>query len=65
LEENGLIYAEGEQVSKAESLAKFLMNTPRLDKKLIGEYISKHDNTELLTAYMRLFDFKGVRVFLI
>jgi len=43
------------------SLATYLKNTPRLDKRLLGDFISKPSNTDILNAFMALFDFKGVR----
>lgn len=46
-----------------ESLAILLKNTPRLDKRLLGDFISKPGNTDILNAFMTLFDFKGVRDF--
>ena len=46
-----------------ESLAMFLKNTPRLDKRLLGDFISKPSNTDILNAFMTLFDFKEVRDF--
>jgi Sec7-like guanine-nucleotide exchange factor len=46
-----------------ESLAIFLKNTPRLDKRLLGDFISKPSNTDILNAFMALFDFNGVRYF--
>ncbi|KAK0448274.1 uncharacterized protein EV420DRAFT_1567117 [Desarmillaria tabescens] len=60
LEENGLIYADlSPEVSKAQSLAKFLKSCTRLDKRLLGDYISKPDNIEVLKAFVGLFDFKN------
>ena len=41
----------------------FLKNTPRLDKRLLGDFISKPGNTDILNAFMKLFDFKEVRNF--
>lgn len=62
LEENGLIYkTEDKDVPRAKTLAIFLKNTPRLDKKVLGEWISAPDNVEVLKEFIRLFDFKGVR----
>jgi brefeldin A-resistance guanine nucleotide exchange factor 1 len=61
LEENGVIYkdlAPGE--TRELSLAKFLKSCTRLDKRLLGDFISKPDNIELLKAFIGLFDFKGV-----
>ncbi|KAH0584078.1 hypothetical protein H2248_009651 [Termitomyces sp. 'cryptogamus'] len=58
LEENNLIYADlSEDVTKASSLACFLKSCTRLDKRLLGDYISKPDNIELLKAFIGLFDF--------
>ncbi|EJD53316.1 hypothetical protein AURDEDRAFT_157889 [Auricularia subglabra TFB-10046 SS5] len=43
-----------------ENVAKFLKCSPRLDKKLLGDYISRSENRDLLVAYIKLFDFHGV-----
>ncbi|TFK25038.1 Sec7 domain-containing protein [Coprinopsis marcescibilis] len=60
LEENGLIYHDlSPTVSKTQSLAKFLKECGRLDKRVLGDYISKPDNIELLKAFMGLFDFRN------
>ncbi|EIN07683.1 Sec7-like domain is implicated in guanine nucleotide exchange function [Punctularia strigosozonata HHB-11173 SS5] len=60
LEENGLIYADlGPDVTKAQSLARFLKSCTRIDKRLLGDFISKPDNIEILKAFIGLFDFKG------
>jgi len=62
LEENGLIYADlSPEVSKACSLATFLKGCTRLDKRLLGDYVSKPENIEILKAFIGLFDFKNVR----
>ena len=62
LEENKLIYADlsPKTTSKAQSLATFLKNCTRLDKRLLGDFISKPDNIEILKAFIGLFDFKNV-----
>lgn len=63
LEENGLIYADlSPDVPKARSLAKFLKNCTRLDKRLLGDFISRPDNLDLLNAFIGLFDFNDVSV---
>lgn len=63
LEENGIIYKDlSDEVSKARSLASFLKGCTRLDKRLLGDYISKPDNIEILKAFIGLFDFKNVSV---
>jgi brefeldin A-resistance guanine nucleotide exchange factor 1 len=43
-------------------LAKFFKETPGLSKKLIGEYLAKPDNTDILKAFIEGFDFKGRRI---
>jgi Sec7-like guanine-nucleotide exchange factor len=64
LEENGLIYADlSPEVTKSISLAKFLKSSTRIDKKVLGEYLAKPDNLELLNAFIGLFDFQKVRWF--
>ncbi|KAF9452840.1 Sec7-like domain is implicated in guanine nucleotide exchange function [Macrolepiota fuliginosa MF-IS2] len=60
LEENGIVYNDlSEEVSKAKSLASFLKGCTRLDKRLLGDYISKPDNIEILKAFIGLSDFKN------
>jgi brefeldin A-resistance guanine nucleotide exchange factor 1 len=49
-------------VDNAQSIARFLKGTSRVDKKLLGEYISKKQNNEILKAFMGMFDFTGKRV---
>lgn len=61
LEEHGLIYADlGPETTKAQSLARFLKGCGRIDKRLLGDFISKPDNVDVLHAFISLFDFKGV-----
>jgi brefeldin A-resistance guanine nucleotide exchange factor 1 len=61
-EENQLIYTDlSPEVTRAQSLAKFLKGCTRIDKRLLGDYISKPDNIEVLKAFIGLFDFKNVR----
>ncbi|KAF1955729.1 Sec7-domain-containing protein [Byssothecium circinans] len=43
-------------------IAEFVKGTTRIDKKVLGEFISKRSNEALLHAFMCLFDFKGLRV---
>ncbi|KAJ5799808.1 uncharacterized protein N7518_001876 [Penicillium psychrosexuale] len=40
-------------------VARFLKGTTRLSKKVLGEYISKRGNEELLGAFVDLLDFEG------
>ncbi|GAA6025135.1 hypothetical protein JCM8202_005730 [Rhodotorula sphaerocarpa] len=58
LEEHGVIYNDP-SMSREESLARFLKTTPRLDKRLLGDFISRPDQIEVLRAFMRLMDFEG------
>ena len=60
LEENGIIYADPTE-SRAQSLARFLKSSSRIDKAVLGDYISRHDQLDLLKAFMHQFDFSGVR----
>ena len=56
LQEQGLIQDEPSQV------ANFMRTNPHLDKKQIGEYISKRDNLHILKAFVECFDFNGMRL---
>ncbi|KAF5344049.1 hypothetical protein D9757_013881 [Collybiopsis confluens] len=59
LEENGLIYADlSDEVDKPLSLARFLKSCSRLDKRLLGDFISRPENIDVLKAFIGLFDFK-------
>lgn len=60
LSDHGVIYADPE-MPRAESLARFFKTTPRLDKKLLGDFISRPDQLEVLKAFMHLMEFNGVR----
>ncbi|KAG8755534.1 GDP/GTP exchange factor for ARF [Ceratobasidium sp. 428] len=52
---------EKELVKKPDpkSLAEFLKKCPRLDKKVLGEYISHLDNPDLLKEFIGMFDFRN------
>ncbi|KAI0646905.1 Sec7-domain-containing protein [Trametes meyenii] len=58
LEENKLIYSDPTQ-SRAVSLATFLKSSAHLDKRLLGDFISRPENSEVLKEFMRILDFKG------
>jgi brefeldin A-resistance guanine nucleotide exchange factor 1 len=63
LEENGLIYHDPyERVTRPQSLARFLKCSTRVDNKLLGDFISRPENTEVLKAFVSLFDFRGVLI---
>ncbi|GAA6009496.1 hypothetical protein JCM10207_003803 [Rhodosporidiobolus poonsookiae] len=65
LEEHGLVVPssssteEGAGAAHIQSLAKWLKEAPRLDKRVLGDYISASGNQELLRAFLRLLDFQG------
>jgi len=62
LDSKGLIYTEeNHDLPRHEVLAKFLKTCPRLDKKLLGDYISRPDNIQILRSFIEQFEFKGVR----
>lgn len=43
-------------------VAEFVKGTSRVDKKVLGEFISKKGNEAILSAFINLFDFKGLRL---
>ncbi|CAL1704279.1 unnamed protein product [Somion occarium] len=61
LEEHKLIYTDSNE-PRPQSLAKFLRSCSKLDKRLLGDYISRPENIDLLKAFMGLFDFKNKTV---
>jgi len=61
LKEQGVI-VEDANGDFTESLAHFLMSTPKLNKKSLGEYLGRPDNIPLLQRFMRQFDFSNKRV---
>lgn len=44
------------------SVTSFLKGTTRIDKRVLGEFISKKSNEAILDAFMDLFDFENLRV---
>jgi brefeldin A-resistance guanine nucleotide exchange factor 1 len=58
LQEKGVI----ENVSDPVSLAKFLSETSRTNKRVMGDFLSKKGNEAILDAFMDQFDFTGKRV---
>ena len=45
-----------------KAIAEFVKGTTRVDKKVLGEFLSKRDNEPILKAFMKLFDFRGLRL---
>ncbi|KAF5990130.1 hypothetical protein FBULB1_242 [Fusarium bulbicola] len=62
----GLGYLEAQGIIKDATdpvaVAKFLKGTSRVNKKVLGDFISKRGNEEILGAFLGLFDFSGKRV---
>lgn len=44
------------------SVVRFLRGTARISKSVLGEFISKKSNEQILEAFLDLFDFSGKRV---
>lgn len=51
-----------EDPNNAHSVTGFLKSTSRIDKKVLGEFISKKSNEAILDAFLNLFDFRQLRV---
>ncbi|VUZ46578.1 unnamed protein product [Hymenolepis diminuta] len=58
LQKNGLLADPLDPVE----MATFLAENPRLDKRTIGEFLSNRKNTDILVAFVRHFNFKGIRI---
>ncbi|CAM1293367.1 GBF1 (predicted) [Pycnogonum litorale] len=58
LQENGLLSTPLDPME----VAVFLKEDPKLDKKMIGEYISNKKNLKVLEAFVRSFTFERTRV---
>ncbi|PWZ03169.1 hypothetical protein BCV70DRAFT_197407 [Testicularia cyperi] len=59
LEQEGLLdYPDKPDWTREHRIAKFLKDCPRLDKKLLGDYLGRPDNVKVLEAFVKLFDFK-------
>ena len=55
LRDHGLISS----TEDVKAIARFLRETPRIDKRLLGDYISRPDQVPLLREFMRSLDFGG------
>ena len=60
LASTGIITADEGDERQTRATARFLRHSSRLDKKHLGEYISRPDQIELLKAFIGLFEFRGV-----
>lgn len=51
-----------ENIEDPVCIARFLRQTTRLNKRLVGEYIAKKDNKEILDAFVSTFAFEDRRI---
>ncbi|XP_067278324.1 Golgi-specific brefeldin A-resistance guanine nucleotide exchange factor 1 isoform X4 [Pseudorasbora parva] len=58
LQEKGLLSSPMDN----NEVAQWLRENPRLDKKMIGEFISDRRNTDLLDSFVNTFGFQGLRI---
>ncbi|KHN99283.1 Sec7 domain-containing protein [Metarhizium album ARSEF 1941] len=62
----GLGYLEAQEIisdaNNPAEVAKFLKETSRVSKSVLGDYLSKRGNEAILKAFLDLFDFSGKRV---
>jgi brefeldin A-resistance guanine nucleotide exchange factor 1 len=62
----GLAYLASQGVIKdvenPRHIARFLQGSARIDKKTLGEFISKGQNQDILREFIDAFDFSGLRV---
>ncbi|XP_068423605.1 Golgi-specific brefeldin A-resistance guanine nucleotide exchange factor 1 isoform X3 [Clinocottus analis] len=58
LQEKGLLSSPLDN----NQVAQWLRENPRLDKKMIGEYVSDRKNMELLDSFVNTFGFQGLRI---
>ncbi|XP_076680881.1 sec7 domain-containing protein garz [Andrena cerasifolii] len=49
-------------IPDSEKVAKLLKENPGLDKKAIGEYISKKENKNILNCFVHSFDLRNTRI---
>ncbi|XP_028323608.1 Golgi-specific brefeldin A-resistance guanine nucleotide exchange factor 1 isoform X2 [Gouania willdenowi] len=58
LQEKGLLSSPMD----TSQVAQWLRENPRLDKKMIGEYVSDRNHMELLDSFVNTFTFQGLRI---
>lgn len=61
LEKEGLL-TQDTPAARAASLAHFLKDSALVDKRLLGDYISRAENLDVLSAFLDLFDFRDTDV---
>lgn len=58
LQEKGII----ENIADPVCVARFLRGTSRVNKRMLGEYLSKKGNEQVLDAFIGMMEFEGKRV---
>lgn len=62
----GLAFLQSEGIigdmEDPKAVAKFLKGTTRINKKILGEFMAKKGNDKVLSEFLELFDFTGMRV---
>lgn len=62
----GIAYLASQGIIKdpddPKCIAEFVRGTTRIDKKVLGEFISRRGNEGILSAFIGQFDFRGLRV---
>ncbi|WFD44460.1 GDP/GTP exchange factor for ARF [Malassezia psittaci] len=61
LEREKMIDTSSEPI-RAKTLAQFLKASSLVDKRLLGDYLSRPENVAVLCAFLDLFDFQGIDV---
>lgn len=56
LQDNGILGTSNQDI------AILIKENPKLDKKMIGEYLSKKKNVGILSAFVKSFEFTGLRI---
>ena len=56
LQDNGILG------TSYQDIAILVKENPKLDKKMIGEYLSKKKNVGILSAFVKSFEFSGLRI---
>ncbi|XP_042856225.1 Golgi-specific brefeldin A-resistance guanine nucleotide exchange factor 1-like isoform X2 [Penaeus japonicus] len=62
--EKGIKFLQDNRIvaNSVEDIAIFLRENPRLSKRMIGEYVSKKKNVDILSAFVKSFEFRNLRV---
>ena len=61
LKDNG-VFSSDSPALFSEQLIRYLRETPALDKKQLGEYLSKRQHSSILELFVKSFSFAGLRI---